>query len=273
MDNQHISFAHISDTHILKNYNTQSSKGWIEAGLYNPTQKLQETLRFIEQKYKNLDFILVSGDLVHDGKSADYEFLKNIFRDITGSVPVFPAMGNHDNRRAFYEGFESRMGNDINDNPYYYVTEVRGLRIIVLDSLVSCETTGEISEGQLSWLKDVLKTPSSMGSIIVLHHPPALNIRNAMFNYSLLNADKMADILSAKSVRAIFAGHVHLNSSLMLGNVPVFTTSGTAFGVDVDPENIYYLKQASFNYCEITINETFVRQHNIAEIVPLCRKI
>jgi 3',5'-cyclic AMP phosphodiesterase CpdA len=225
------------------------------------------------QKYKRLDFILLSGDLVHDGDISDYSFLKSIFRDITGDIPVFAAMGNHDNRKAFYEGFENRAANDINDNPHYYMTEVKGLRIIVLDSLVYGETTGEISENQLLWLKDILKTPAEMGSIIVLHHPPALNIRNAMFNYSLLNADKMNDIICKENVRAVFAGHVHLNSSLILGGVPVFTTSGTAFGVDVDDENIYYLKQAGFNYCEITKNEIFTKQHNIPEIVPLHRKI
>ena len=56
-----------------------------------------------------LDFIVISGDLVHEGEEVDYHQFKKILDESRIQVPVLLALGNHDNKEAFCNVFEQKL--------------------------------------------------------------------------------------------------------------------------------------------------------------------
>ena len=106
--------AHLSDTHIRREYDAGGVMGRIFSGIENPAEGLKTALGQINAA--GADAIVLTGDLVHEGESGDYRFLKEILERFAPGIPVLPVLGNHDLKREFYRGW---LGEE-NDAPYYY---------------------------------------------------------------------------------------------------------------------------------------------------------
>ena len=120
-------FAQISDTHIRKDYSSGLLHDMFDS-LISPDEKLIQTLQ--ELKKEQLDFIVITGDLVHEGNEADYQHFQNILNSAELAVPVLLALGNHDRKRAFCQVFHKELKN----GRYFYFHQIREWKIIVLDS-------------------------------------------------------------------------------------------------------------------------------------------
>jgi 3',5'-cyclic AMP phosphodiesterase CpdA len=113
------------------------------------------------------------------------------------------------------------------------VSEVRGLRVITLDSLVPGEVHGVVSESQLAWVREVLAEPSPAGSIVVLHHPPILPASAYLSSIVLRNGAALGQALAGGDVHAVLCGHLHLQLSGRLDGVPVWVTPGIVTRLDL----------------------------------------
>jgi 3',5'-cyclic AMP phosphodiesterase CpdA len=251
-----IKFAHVSDTHILRDYGKSDMRFFDSP--HNPPEILREILGRIVGKKDKPDFVIFSGDLVHEGDAEDYALFRQIVDQALGTIPAFFVMGNHDCKPAYYQGL---LGEPANSMPCYYSEEVRGLRIIVLDSAVekSIAGIGSIDETQLSWLRKELGRKSELGSIIVLHHPPCDELKTGVLAYSFTNPPALRDILAGSGVRAIFSGHTHENSVTIFAGIPQFTAGSTAFGISIDERDMCFTNQYSYN--EVIINEKGLYVH------------
>ena len=80
-------------------------------------------------------FSLVTGDLSERGELESYSRLMDLVAEVEDEgYPVLLAMGNHDVRDNFYRVFKGRHCDD--EKRYCYTSNVGGLRVVVLDSLV-----------------------------------------------------------------------------------------------------------------------------------------
>jgi len=233
-----VCFAHLTDIHLKKDYATSTmTSDFGKTG--NPTEKFLSAVEKIHA-YENLDFILITGDLIHEGDEADYVFLKEILEKSFPDLPVILTLGNHDRvipfRKVFLES----------EKPYDCIHEVNGLRIAILDA-GHRPAAGEISDGQIEWLKDQLKVPAPLGTILALHQP-------LITGFPLLDTSVRADfaeILEQHDVIAIFSGHIHFTRFDFYGNVPHFVAGGMGFGAGISPNRIVMNNHASFNICRI----------------------
>lgn len=219
-------FIQLTDTHIKKNYSEDGFESFMR-NLPNPSQNVERV--FSEANWKDIDFLILTGDLVHEGTKEDYSHLKNV---ITSCVPkdteVLYVLGNHDRKEAFYEGFFHEQRQD----SYYYEKEICGYRLIVLDSAVPGRETGTVSEEQLSWLKDILSQPSQKGSMVFLHHPVFWGNTSKM-SMSLTNKEAVMEILKNSDVFAVFCGHTHTNSVQIKEGIFQCTADSTAFSMNM----------------------------------------
>ena len=71
-------FIQLTDTH-LKKQKLLPEEEHIFGKLPDPSDHLKEVLR--ETNWENNDFIVITGDLVHEGTSADYTYLKDILEE------------------------------------------------------------------------------------------------------------------------------------------------------------------------------------------------
>lgn len=247
-----IKFIHISDTHILRKYAGSLLEGMADNIKNDPVQRLVDLLKYVSCKYEDLDFIMITGDLVHEGTAQDYAYFREILTKNLDPLPVLTVLGNHDRTAAFYEGY---LGKKNIEKPYYYTEYVKGYRIIALDSSADKSGTGEVDPIQIAWLKNELIKPSENGSIVMLHHPLAGGNLDGIM--ALKNTEDLAEILEQGDVRAVFSGHTHQNSVVSHSGLNSYTAGSTAFGVAVDNANIHFTHQTGFTYCEVTPEEIY----------------
>ena len=231
-----IRFAHVSDTHICKSYENSQMKEVFDK-CENPADSLRRCLKKLEQQ--KLDFVLFTGDLVHEGGKEDYDYFLGIVEECMPDTRVIFALGNHDRKQAFYDS----MGMEAQD-AYCHVEEINGLRIVVLDSGVPGEEAGSISRNQEEWLGKVLKEKKTeYGTILAFHHPVVW--RNQAF--SMMVSENFKKIVKNSDVRAVFCGHTHENSIDFLAGIPQMTADSTAFGVEITPKEFQMSEKTGYN--------------------------
>ncbi|MCC2113430.1 MAG: metallophosphoesterase, partial [Hyphomicrobiales bacterium] len=107
----------------------------------HPASRVVETNRMTARVVERLaamtpapDAVIASGDLVDRGLLQEYEMLREILEPLP--MPVYFALGNHDDRGAFRAVFGDRAEFPAT-GPLRYGVDIGALRLVVLDSLVS----------------------------------------------------------------------------------------------------------------------------------------
>jgi len=166
---------------------------------------------------KNLDAIIISGDLSNDGSIWSYRYIDQQLSDI--GIPTYCCPGNHDNLSTFFGGYE----------PQFYKTmelvEVGDWSFILLNSAIIGMSRGYFNVEKLKGLLE-----RSHGNIaIVLHHPPIE--QEGWLNRKLLeNRDEFNDIiLHTENVRLVLYGHTHYHTDSMVNGVVYSSAPSTGF--------------------------------------------
>lgn len=193
-----------------------------------------------------LDLVVVSGDIADDGSVEGYEATRDRIGAYAAGrgIPMAYCTGNHDDRAAFAKalgtGHLAADGTDVGrlampgGDERAAVSQVGGLRVITLDSLVPGETNGRLSGAQLDWLHAELRTRAARGTLLVLHHPPIHPSTHPLLaELALRNAGDLADAIAGRDVRAVLCGHFHLQLTGWLGDVPVWVTPGVVTRIDL----------------------------------------
>lgn len=192
----------------------------------------------------DLDVVVVSGDIADDDSIAGYEQAKQLIAAFASArdIPYVFCTGNHDDRDNFAAVLGSgHRGPDGTDRGSPLapagcraaVSQVGGLRVITLDTLVPGSVHGIVSDEQLDWLRAVLSVPAPDGSIVVMHHPPISQPGHWMRDVVLRNPDALAGVLTSTDVQAVLCGHLHHQLAGRLGDVPVWVTPGVVTRMDL----------------------------------------
>jgi 3',5'-cyclic AMP phosphodiesterase CpdA len=219
--------AHVSDTHLLAGEARQY-------GAIDTVSHFRSALERLTRIDPPPQAIVVTGDLADLGEPEAYRRLRELvepFADSVGAQVVW-CMGNHDERAAY----SRELYGEESDAPQDRVHDVAGLRIISLDTSVPGWHHGELTDQQLSWLRDELATPAEHGTILALHHPPIPSpLVPAAEIIELLDTDRLADVVRGSDVRAILGGHYHFTSHSTFAGIPVSVAAATCYVVDTAP--------------------------------------
>jgi Icc protein len=227
---------HLSDTHL-------TGDGIDEDGVDAAAalDRILHDARFVA----GIDAIVVSGDIADDGSAAGCAAVRDRVGRFAAShgVPHVYCVGNHDRRDAFTAVFgtghrgpdgEDAGRSSADEGTCAAVSDVTGLRMITLDSLVPGSVHGQLGQAQLAWLREILTDPAPAGSVVVLHHPPiALAASPWQPLVNLRDARQLGEILAGTDVRAVLCGHYHLQLSGSINGVPVWVTPGVVTRIDL----------------------------------------
>ena len=178
------------------------------------------------------DAFVFTGDIADRGESDAYRRVRDIVEamaDRLGARVVW-VMGNHDERAAFRTEL---LGEEGSSEPVDRVFDVRGLRIIALDTSVPGYHHGELSAGQLSWLADVLSEPAPHGTLLALHHPPVPTSLALMSILELREQARLAEVVAGTDIRAILGGHLHYATTGLFAGIPVSVAAATCYTMDL----------------------------------------
>ncbi|MCC9146011.1 MULTISPECIES: phosphodiesterase [unclassified Arthrobacter] len=216
---------HLSDTHLLGGEDCLY-------GAVDSHAKLRDLFTRLEDGGQRPDAIIFTGDLADRGEARAYARLRETVlpaADRMGARVIW-AMGNHDNRAAFREILLSEAPDM---SPVDQVHHLGGLRIITMDTTVPGYHHGELSEGQLAWLRRELQTRAPEGTILAMHHPPVPSVQDLAVLVELRKQHRLAEVLAGSDVRAIIAGHLHYSTFSTFAGIPVSVASATCYTQDL----------------------------------------
>ena len=130
--------------------------------------RLDVTLRALAAMNPRPDLLLMTGDLADLGDDdLSYRRLKEATAGLP--FPVYPMVGNHDDRAAFIRAFPEVA---LADGFVQYAIEGQAVRILVLDTLAGDRHGGRFCETRAAWLRTRLEEQPEQPTLIALHHPP-----------------------------------------------------------------------------------------------------
>lgn len=209
---------HLSDTHLLADPDLRYNR-------IVDTRAALDAVLDAHSAVAGLDAVIVSGDLADDGDPASYRHLRDRLSSWCAErgAELVLALGNHDDREGFGSG-----------GAWNTATEVRGVRILVLDSSVPGGASwGLLAEPTLAWLRARLSEEPDRPAVVVLHHPPIEAVTPLHRHMGLANPHDLWEALEGSAVRAVLAGHWHHAFVDTTTPVPVVVAPGAANRTDV----------------------------------------
>lgn len=232
----HIRIAHLSDIHYNPEDKSVLSRMFADRNIFVES--------YLEACFKELaeykpDIILISGDLTHEAGPKAYQFLRKEFDKAFPDVPVLCAMGNHDIRPAFREGF---LGEQASDTPYEACVMVKGCRFISMDSAFTAGLEGVLTDEMIDRLESLLTKPAARGSFLLMHHPVMREAKTMGFTMS----ERFARLLQSRKITGIFNGHVHGTYASSIYGVPQFTAESIKTGCNIRHNTLSYTNRAGY---------------------------
>ena len=137
-----------------------------------------DTPRFLERCVAKVlalprlpDAVVATGDLTDHATAEEYGVLREVLAPLVARMPVYLAVGNHDDRdrlRAAFPEFGYLAGED---GFVQYAIDDYPVRLVVLDTLIPGAPGGELCPARLQWLDRTL-AQSDRPTIVAQHHPP-----------------------------------------------------------------------------------------------------
>ena len=212
--------GHISDSHFTA------------SGLMHDTVRTGETfaaaLAALEASGVPVDGLVHTGDIADAGEPEAYRAVRAAVEPVVARTgwTVGWAAGNHDLRGAMARHL---LGRADADDPLDQVIDIRGLRLILLDTSIPGRVEGAVDPDRLDWLRSVLAEPAEHGTVVALHHPPVPVEVTGLQRLHLTGQDALAAALQGTDVRAILGGHLHYATTSVFAGIPVFVVPATAY--------------------------------------------
>ena len=231
----------ITDLHLNK------SKDMVSNGV-NTLESARMVIESIRINEKNVDCLVLSGDLSNDYSIESYNHLMQLLKDLM--APIYLMSGNHDspsllktlsnNKNIFFKNFESFN----NWGAFMFNTKKEG------------SPNGLLKSEELVCFDKVLSNTLYKNIIIFLHHHPVPIGSASMDSMIIENAELLIDrIMKHNKIKAVSWGHIHNEFNLDMGSAKLFSTPSTCYQAKEKSKDFIIDPDASPGYRKIFLND------------------
>jgi 3',5'-cyclic AMP phosphodiesterase CpdA len=190
----------ISDPHVTRD-------GMLAYGRVDTPRFLERCVRKILALKRRPDVVVVTGDLTYSGAADEYGTLADLLSPLP--MPVYLALGNHDERAAFHAAFPRYRALAGGSEFVQYTVEDFAVRLVVLDTVVPGRPEGELCAARLQWF-DATLAAVQRPTLIAQHHPPFVTGMAVMDRMSLAAPElEQAVVARYPYVEQVLCGHYH----------------------------------------------------------------
>ncbi len=189
-------------------------------------------LEQVKVQQRDVDYIVLSGDLAQDAKAETYHMLRQSLGDWVERCRLIP--GNHDNRANMRKAFPDLIPES--DGAITFEFLAGDWQIIGLDSLVPGDDGGEIDREQMEWLRATLANNPCTRTLLFVHHPPVPINVSWLDEIALREPTELVGLIQCSpQVEIVCSGHVHREFEGSIGKAAMYTTPSTCvqFGTRV----------------------------------------
>ena len=209
---------------------------------------------------RDIDVIIVSGDISNDGSLDSYYFANRIFAEL--NIPTYWCAGNHDNLSVMFTIFKPKFCHLSNQ------ALIGGWRLYFVNSVAkdNDEPNSNRSKGIVAMNirkeLDGLLSNNPEPSIIVLHHP-SLEIGGWQDCKILKDRETFREMLGRhKNVKLVLSGHVHIFSVKKDKNILYSTASSTGFAFSTGLPK-YKINQGLEGFSRISLSKKDIIIENV----------
>lgn len=191
----------ITDCHVVEH-------GELVADRVDSAAALERTVRRINELPVPPALVVATGDLVNDGRPAQYDRFEELVAELT--MPLLPLPGNHDDRGELRARFPDVLPSGGPDDPIDHVVELGPLLLVLLDTQVPGSVAGAVTADQIAWLDGVLSDAPDRPTIVFQHHPPFATGIGFMDREAFTGGDSYEAMLAGHpQVQLVSCGHLH----------------------------------------------------------------
>jgi len=147
---------------------------------------------------------ILAGDIVYGhGHSSEYdERLMRPWRQLLSTIPVWPALGNHDWKSAPEHNWRREWY--LPNNEHYYSFDYANAHFVALDT-----RDGELFDrkNQVRWLEQDLRDNTGADWIFVYYHHPGITCTYKGRNQAVI--ESFMPLFDRYGVDVVFTGHAH----------------------------------------------------------------
>ncbi|MEP2735718.1 MAG: phosphodiesterase [Erythrobacter sp.] len=194
--------------------------------------RFRETLARLLKAPNEPDMLVLSGDLTDRGDADSFEKIAAELKQCT--FPIYPMVGNHDDREEMLRVFPDCP--TMEGGFIQYAIEQDGLLIIMLDTFEPGRHGGAFCEARAKWLSDTLAANPDTPTLIFMHHPPVVS----GIGWMDPGPDepwmvRMGEAMQGHSqILALHCGHLHRPINTRFACIPLSVTPSVAPLVSMD---------------------------------------
>lgn len=212
----------------------------------NNSQYLEKFVKDVNTKYKDLDFIVFTGDNLDKAHQEDLSLFLDIIKNL--NIKPYVLLGNHDlllsnemTKEFYMKKVRKELGSYHSDKPNY-VFEKKNVVFITMNGVkeVIPMPNGYFKQDELIWL-DKMLTKYSDKKIVILQHFPLLYTKT--MSHNLYKKEDYERVLKKhNNVVAIVSGHYHANIEQKVDDIyhivtKKFLSDGCYKIIEIDMEN------------------------------------
>jgi hypothetical protein len=216
------SFVQISDSHI----------GFSRAPNQDVVGTLKTTVARINALPQPPAFVLLTGDLTHQAKPAEFDTVAEVLKGIkAGAVLCVP--GEHDFDTDNNKSYLERFGKNTRGNGWYSFDH-KGTHFVGLVNVANAksgspaEGLGRIGDEQLMWLAKDLAGLADSTPVVVFAHVPLWMVYEK-WGWGTQDAERALALLKRFGSLTVLNGHIHQVLQKTEGKAVFHTARSTAF--------------------------------------------
>lgn len=187
----------------------------------NPRTRLKVAIDHMNTHHADADFMVLTGDLVGDDIEGDYTQLATYLAQ--SKVPVYPLVGNNDNRAAFRA--HQSLPNNVMDAFVQYRIDIGDAQVLCLDTHMIGSHAGQFCAVRQAWLQENL---GGRPTYIFMHHPPMDLHLPPQDSIKLQDGEAFLKLIRDR-VQHLFIGHVHRPTCGTVQGIPFATLGALSF--------------------------------------------
>lgn len=202
-----VKFIQVTDVHLTQ----------------NNAQYLKQFVKDANEKYKNVDFIVFTGDNIDDANQKDLLLFLEIIKNL--KIKTYVLVGNHDlfkfhemTKENYMALVRKKLGHYHSKNANYVIKK-KDIVFIAMNGVkeVIPMPNGYFRENELIWL-DKMLTKYSNKKVVILQHFPLINARSS--GHNLYKKNTYEEVLKKhNNVISIISGHYHENEEKKENNI------------------------------------------------------
>jgi 3',5'-cyclic AMP phosphodiesterase CpdA len=211
-------FVQISDSHI----------GFNKPANPDVTATLQATVDKINALPGQADFIIHTGDLTHDSKTAQFDTMDQV---LVGARPkqIYYVPGEHDTSvddgKLYLERYGKALGAE---GRGWYSFNHKDVHFVGLNNSAVLEGMGDLGGDQLTWLKADLEGQPASRPVVVFAHIPLWSVYPE-WGWGTKDSEQALSLLKRFGSVTVLNGHIHQVMQKVEGRVTFHTAMSTAF--------------------------------------------